>query len=251
MDVAKVARDYFLSSQSSLLIPNSQYGSRKLIHVGVGRSNSAGNLLKHNSNSNINKNHRREEEDDTSRTFNKKSGIFANSRGKTKSLSGVAEESGGREYPWRTVSSEDTADPETLDAEIAEEYAFTSAPSTRENSKNIRTGIPEGERSSHEPSAASKRTNFISAKSASVPALPPPPKPSSPALSSSASPRPRPGSSSGSSGTSGGLKGLLGASHSYNPGVREKSLAMKSGRQHLMLFSGAQIVQPTCFPDAC
>ncbi|PVD35678.1 hypothetical protein C0Q70_02641 [Pomacea canaliculata] len=35
MDAAKVAKDYFLSSQSSLLIPNREYGSRKLIQIGV------------------------------------------------------------------------------------------------------------------------------------------------------------------------------------------------------------------------
>ena len=33
MDTVKVAKDYFLSSQSSLLIPNSDYGSRKLLQV--------------------------------------------------------------------------------------------------------------------------------------------------------------------------------------------------------------------------
>ncbi|XP_035827290.1 PTB domain-containing engulfment adapter protein 1 isoform X2 [Aplysia californica] len=44
MDVAKVAKDYFLSSQSSLLIPNREYGSRKLIHVGITRSSSLGGI---------------------------------------------------------------------------------------------------------------------------------------------------------------------------------------------------------------
>ena len=33
MDTVKVAKDYFLSSQSSLLIPNRDYGARKLIQV--------------------------------------------------------------------------------------------------------------------------------------------------------------------------------------------------------------------------
>ncbi|KAL8604254.1 hypothetical protein ACOMHN_023624 [Nucella lapillus] len=39
MDTVKVAKDYLLSSQSSLLIPNREYGSRKLIQVtGIPRS---------------------------------------------------------------------------------------------------------------------------------------------------------------------------------------------------------------------
>lgn len=47
MDVAKVAKDYFLSSQSSLLIPNSEYGSRKLVNIGLSQFLGSGgvNLL--------------------------------------------------------------------------------------------------------------------------------------------------------------------------------------------------------------
>ncbi|CAL1537819.1 unnamed protein product [Lymnaea stagnalis] len=44
MDAAKVAKDYFVSSQSTLLIPNRDYGSRKLISVGILRSNSVGSI---------------------------------------------------------------------------------------------------------------------------------------------------------------------------------------------------------------
>ncbi|XP_059151231.1 PTB domain-containing engulfment adapter protein 1-like [Physella acuta] len=44
MDVVKTAKDYFLSSQSVLLLPNRDYGARKLISVGIFRSSSAGSL---------------------------------------------------------------------------------------------------------------------------------------------------------------------------------------------------------------
>ncbi|BFZ22191.1 hypothetical protein BsWGS_25230 [Bradybaena similaris] len=44
MDVAKVAKDYFLSSQSSLLIPNSEYGSRKLINIGLSQFLGSGSV---------------------------------------------------------------------------------------------------------------------------------------------------------------------------------------------------------------
>lgn len=33
MDTVKVAKDYFLSSQSNLLLPNRDYGSRKFVQV--------------------------------------------------------------------------------------------------------------------------------------------------------------------------------------------------------------------------
>ncbi|KAH9492779.1 hypothetical protein Btru_026293 [Bulinus truncatus] len=37
MDVVKVAKDYFVSSQNALLIPSRDYGSRKFLHVGRSR----------------------------------------------------------------------------------------------------------------------------------------------------------------------------------------------------------------------
>ncbi|GFS26714.1 hypothetical protein ElyMa_001727700 [Elysia marginata] len=236
MDVAKVARDYFLSSQSNLLIPNRDYGARKLIHVGLGRSNSAGNVLKHNNNSNINKSHHREEDSDASE-FSKRAGFFSNSKAKQRSLSGVPEENGGKEYHWRTVScSGNTADAPSLDPDIAEEYpsSFSSSPSfpsySQRPAENIRAGTHETE-SSPRNTVDSRRTSFGTVRSSSLSALSSSSTLSSPSSSSSYTPRPRPSSTSSSSGNSGGFgnfKGLLGSNNSSNPGIREKTLAMKS-----------------------
>lgn len=38
MDRAKVFKDYFVSSQNAVLIPNEEFGRRKFINVGLGRS---------------------------------------------------------------------------------------------------------------------------------------------------------------------------------------------------------------------
>jgi len=37
----KVARDYFKSSQNTILIPNRDFGKKKFIHVGINKSNSS------------------------------------------------------------------------------------------------------------------------------------------------------------------------------------------------------------------
>ena len=240
MDVAKVARDYFLSSQSSLLIPNREYGSRKLIHVGLGRSNSAGNVLKNNSNSNVNKSQLRDDEDDSDIARSKRSGIFPNTRAsRTRpSLSGVQEENGGQEYQWRTVSSGSTEDSPAASASLTSEElypssSFSAFSTPSENLERTGAGITENA-NSPVYATVSKRDYYSAGRSASLSALSPPPSSlsSSSSSPSTASPRPRPGSTSASSSGAGGgfgtLKGLLGASNSS--GVREKALAMKSGK---------------------
>lgn len=38
MDRAKIFKDYFVSSQNAVLIPNEDFGRRKFINVGINRS---------------------------------------------------------------------------------------------------------------------------------------------------------------------------------------------------------------------
>jgi len=38
MDRAKIFKDYFVSSQNIVLIPNEDFGQRKFINVGINRS---------------------------------------------------------------------------------------------------------------------------------------------------------------------------------------------------------------------
>ncbi|GFO24178.1 hypothetical protein PoB_005068300 [Plakobranchus ocellatus] len=214
MDIAKVARDYFLSSQSSLLIPNREYGSRKLIHVGIGRSNSAGSVLKLNSYSNINKNHHFEDEDYSSNRL-KKASFLSNPREKRRSTSGKPEENGEPEYPWRTTGNADTAETSSQNSE-AEYY---SSPSLSTRSTTTAVGITGDVDNTNVSRETISRT-----RPASLSAL------SSSSSTSSLSPRPRPSGIS-SSGGLGTLKGLLGASAITSPGIKEKALAMKSASQ--------------------
>ena len=45
MDTIKVAKDYFVSSQSALLIENRDFGNRKLLSVGLTRTPSGARLV--------------------------------------------------------------------------------------------------------------------------------------------------------------------------------------------------------------
>ena len=44
MDRAKVFKDYFVSSQNAVLIPNEEFGRRKFINVGLNRSLSSSRI---------------------------------------------------------------------------------------------------------------------------------------------------------------------------------------------------------------
>ena len=45
----KVARDYFISSQNTVLIPNKEFGKRKFLHVGLSTKSSPGKFTKQKS----------------------------------------------------------------------------------------------------------------------------------------------------------------------------------------------------------
>jgi hypothetical protein len=51
MDRAKMFKDYFVSRQNAVLIPNEEFGRRKFINVGINRSLSLSRIEE------INKNH--------------------------------------------------------------------------------------------------------------------------------------------------------------------------------------------------
>ena len=44
MDKAKIFKDYFVSSQNTVLIPNEEFGRRKFINVGLNRSVSSSRI---------------------------------------------------------------------------------------------------------------------------------------------------------------------------------------------------------------
>lgn len=45
MDMVKVAKDYFVSSQNTLLLPNRDFGQRKYIHIGSNGTSGGGSKL--------------------------------------------------------------------------------------------------------------------------------------------------------------------------------------------------------------